>query len=167
MLSDLTSAARTWAVVATNARKEDAAQLFFQKEGFEVYCPKLKRRPSAVRLEILFPGYIFVWLSPRVELPRIRRFPGVRRPLLFGQQLACVEPELVDWWREREGGRGYLTPEPPAPFLAGQAVRFKSGVFEGLQGIVLESLPARDRVRVLLEYLSGSVVVEADRSVLA
>ena len=167
MLSDLTNAARIWAVIATKARKEDPTRSLFEKEGFEVYCPKLKKRPSAAHLEILFPGYIFVWLSPRVELPKIRSYPGVQRPLLFGQQLACVEPELVDWWKEREGGRGYLTPEPPAPFLPGQVVRFQSGVFMGLQGIVLESLPARDRVRVLLEYLSGSVVVEADRSVLA
>jgi transcriptional antiterminator RfaH len=167
MLSDLTNAGRVWAVIATKARKEDPARLFFEKEGFEVYCPRLKRRASAAGLEILFPGYIFVWLSPRVELPAIRHYPGVRRPLLFGQQLACVEPELVEWWKGREGGRGYLTPEPPAPFLPGQLVRFQSGVFTGLKGIVLESLPARDRVRVLLEYLSGSVVVEADRSVLA
>lgn len=167
MLSDLTNASRVWAVIATKPRKEEPASHFFRKEGFEVYYPMLRRRPSSASLETLFPGYLFVWLSPGLELARVRYFPCVRRPLLFGVQLACIEEELVDGWRAREGGRGYLTPEPPAPFNPGQVVRFKEGIFAGLKGVVLESLPGKERVRVLLEYLSGSLVVEADRILLA
>ena len=166
MLSDLNNASRVWAVIATKPRKEEPAVFFFQKEGFEVYCPKLRRRTFSPTLETLFPGYIFVWLSPGVELARVRYFPCVRRPIIFGIQLACVEEELVEGWQSREGGRGYLTPEPPAPFVPGQAVQFKEGIFMGLKGVVLESLPGKERVRILLEYLSGSLVVEAERSIL-
>jgi transcriptional antiterminator RfaH len=166
MLSDLNSASRVWAVIAVKPRKEEPAAFFLRKEGFEVYAPKLRRRSSSANLESLFPGYLFVWLSPLIDLAKVRYAPCVRRPLLFGAQLACVEEDLVGWWQAREGGRGFLTPEPPPPFAAGQVVQFKEGIFSGLKGIVLESLPAKDRVRVLLEYLSGSLVVEAERAIL-
>jgi transcription antitermination factor NusG len=166
MLSDLSNASRVWAVLAVKPRKEDPTLLFFRKEGFEVYCPKLKKRFGYRAPEPFFPGYIFAWLSPKVELPQVRYFPGVRRPLLFGGQVACVEEELVEFWRTREGGRGFITPDPPAPFDIGQRVRFKEGIFMGIEGVVLENLPSRERVRVLLEYLSGTVTVEVDRAVL-
>lgn len=166
MLSDLNNASRVWAVLAIKPRKEEPAAFFLRKEGFEVYSPKLRRRSTSVTLENLFPGYLFVWLSPMIDLARVKYFPCVRKPLLFGVQLACIEEDLVAWWQSREGGRGFLTPEPPVPFAAGQVVQFKEGIFSGLRGIVLESLPAKDRVRVLLEYLSGSLVVEAERAIL-
>lgn len=166
MLSDLSNACRVWAVLAVKPRKEDSTLFFFRKEGYEVYCPKVSRHLSDRAPEALFPGYIFAWLSPRVELPQVRYYPGVRRPLLFGEQLACVEEDLIEHWRRREGGRGFITPEPPAPFAIGKRVRFKEGVFTGIHGVVLENLPSRERVRVLLEYLSGTVTVEVDRAVL-
>lgn len=165
MLSDLSSAGRVWAVVTTKPRKEDAAALFFRKEGFEAYCPKLLNPRLSDAVRPLFPGYLFALLSPKVELPRVRYFPGVLRPLTFGEQVACVEPDLVARWKEREGGRGFLSPDAAPPFQLGQHVRFREGVFAGLEGTVIENLPSRDRVRILLDYLGASIPVEADRAV--
>ena len=166
MLTDVETIRRSWVVIAVKPRKEPVTAAFFQREGVEAYCPRLMNRRLSRRLQPLFPGYLFAWISPKVELINVRRFPGVLRPLLFGSQVACVEPELVERWKEREGGRGYLTPEPPPPFAVGQKVRFQEGAFVGLEATVLENLPARDRVRVLLDYLGASLPVEADRDLL-
>ena len=166
MLADLSSARRVWAVLATKPRKEEIALVFIGEEGFEGYQPKVKNRHTGPIPRPMFPGYLFVRLSPKVELPKVRFFPGIFRPLLFGEQLACVEPELIQSWREREGGRGFLCPEPEAPFRVGQRVRFQEGAFAGMEGTVLEALPSKDRVRLLLEYLGGSLSVEADRNLL-
>ena len=166
MLTDAEAIGRSWVVIAVKPRKEEVTEAFFSREGLEAYCPKLMNRRLSPRIQPLFPGYLFAWISPRVELSSVRRFPGVLKPLLFGNQVACVEPELVEAWKEREGGRGYLTPEPSPPFEVGQRVRFREGAFVGLEATVLENLPARDRVRVLLDYLGASLPVEADRELL-
>ena len=86
--------------------------------------------------------------------------------MLFGDLLAGVEEELVAHWRTREAGRGYLTPEPLPAFTVGQRVRFKEGVFAGLEGVVLENFASRERVRVLLDYLEHSLPLEVDREIL-
>jgi transcriptional antiterminator RfaH len=166
MLTDVGTVRRAWVVIASKPRKEDVAAAVFSREGYEAYCPKLLNRRFSKKLQPLFPGYLFVWVSPKVELPSVCRFPGVLKALVFGSQVACVEPEIVERWKEREGGRGYLTPEPPPPFEVGQKVRFREGAFVGLEATVLENLPARDRVRVLLDYLGASFPVEADRDLL-
>lgn len=166
MLTDPKSARRVWAVLAVKPRKEEAARVFFSGEGFEVYAPRFKASRSTSKERPLFPGYLFVRLSPAADLARVRYFPMVVRPLLFGGLLAAVEEELVAHWRSREGGRGYLTPEPLPAFAVGQKVRFRSGAFAGLQGVVLENLASRERVRVLLEYLEQSIPLEVDRDAL-
>ena len=166
MFAALSSASRVWAVLTAKPRKEGPALTFLEKEGFEAYCPQLLNPRRSRAVQPLFPGYFFVWLSPLVELPVVRHFPCVSRALTFGDQVACVEPELVENWRAREGGRGYLTPEPAPAFQVGQQVRFKEGPFIGLEGTVIGNLPARERVRILLEHLGMVVPVEADRSVL-
>ncbi|MGC8722720.1 MAG: transcription termination/antitermination protein NusG [Acidobacteriota bacterium] len=166
MLADLSSARRVWAVLATKPRKEEIALILLGEEGFEGYQPKVKNRHTGPLPQAMFPGYLFVHLSPMAELAKVRYFPGVLKPLIFGEGLACVEPELIERWREREGGRGYLCPEPEAPFRVGQRVRFQEGVFAGMEGTVLEAMPSKDRVRLLLEYLGGALPVEADRNLL-
>ncbi len=137
------------------------------EQGFEAYCPMLKARRAGARTAALFPGYLFAKLSPRLELASLCRIPGVARPLMFSGHLACIEPELVDHWRAREGGRGYMAPEPAPAFARGQKVRFQKGIFAGMEGTVIEVLPSRERVRLLLDYIGGAVKVEADRAVLA
>ena len=167
MLAALSSASRIWAVFAVKPRKEQTALVFLEKEGYKAYCPMCLAKGRSRGVQPLFPGYLFAWVSPKVELPAVRYFPCINRPLLFGEQVACVEEDLVNRWKAREGGRGFMTPEPPPPFRMGQRVRFKEGVFAGLEGTVIANLPARERVRILLAHLGLEVPVEADRSVLS
>lgn len=166
MLADLSGAARVWGVVAVRPRKERIVLEGLSREGIEAYCPLLGGPKAGVRVSPLFPGYLFAFLSPRLELAALRRQPGVIRPLVFQGQLACIEPELIERWQVREGGRGFLLPEAPPPFRAGERVRFSEGVFAGLEATVLEVLPSKERVRLLLQHLGGEAEVEADRRVL-
>lgn len=167
MLVDLSSVGRVWAVLGVRPGKEPSAEVVARKDGLTVYCPRFKRRPVNPVARPLFPGYLFAWLSPALELAQVRWLPGSRGPLLFRSQLACVEEDLVESWKAREGGRGFSLPDPPAPFHVGDRVRVKEGPFAGMEGTLLESLPARDRVRLLLEHLGRSLPVELDTAALA
>jgi len=165
MLVDLASAKRVWAVIGVIPKKEDTTLARLEHEGLEAYCPKIQGRRTR-KPGPLFPGYLFVRLSPVRELLRVHFLPGVRRPILFQQQLACLEEEQVERWRKREGGRGFLTPKTPPPFQPGQRVRFVEGVFSGLEAVVIETMPARERVRLLMQHLQGKLPIEVDQAVL-
>lgn len=164
MLTDLTNPSRVWGVFCTKSRKEAVSREFITREGLDAYCPKGKAKRSGRPEQPLFPGYIFVYLSPRLEMNLLRYCPGILRPLIFGNQLAFIEDAIITHWREREAGLGYLKPAPKPVFKIGQKVQFNEGVFAGMEGEILEDLPAKERVKVLLEHLRMSVAVEAERS---
>ena len=50
------------------------------------------------------------------------------------------------------------------PLVPGTEVLIADGAFQGFQAIVLRALPARRRVRVLLDILGRSTPVEVDRA---
>lgn len=167
MLVDLSSASRVWAVLGVRPGKELPIETLLVREGFEAYCPRFKRRLKDPVVRMLFPGYLFLRISPALELFKVRWIPGLRGPLLFSRQLACVEEDLLESWRDRESGRGFSVPEPPEPFRPGQKVRVKEGPFTGFEGVVLEFIPARERVRLLLDHLGRSTPLELDAAALA
>ena len=167
MLVDLSSVGRVWAVVRVRTGKEAAVQLLTQREGLTTYLPRFKRRAADPVARALFPGYMFAWISPALELTKLRWLPGLYGPLFFESQLACAEEELIVSWQSREGGRGYSVPEPRTHLHSGARVRIKEGPFVGLEGTVLEWLPAKDRVRLLLEHLGRALPVELDAEALA
>jgi transcription antitermination factor NusG len=78
------------------------------------------------------------------------------------ESLVSVGDHVVQFIRQREEGRGFIEPSPV--IQAGARVRFESGPFAMLEGIVDRPALPRDRVRVLLKLMGAtvSVVVDAD-----
>jgi transcription antitermination factor NusG len=79
------------------------------------------------------------------------------------ESLVPVDDDVVKFIRQREEGRGFI--EPPV-IQAGARVRFDTGPFAMLEGIVARSAPRRDRVRVLLILMGAQVSVEVDADTL-
>jgi transcriptional antiterminator RfaH len=48
--------------------------------------------------------------------------------------------------------------------LRGDSVKVAEGAFAGLDAVVTQTLPARDRVRVLMEFLGRKIETELERS---
>ena len=164
MLVDITSVSRVWAVVTLMPRMAASTEVQLAGQGIECFVPWFKRRASDKHIRALFPGYVFLRISPALELATVRSFPGIRRPLVFRAQLACIEDEVVEEWQARQAGKGYSLPAPTSAFTIGQQVRIREGAFMGLTGVVLEELPARQRVRLLLEHLGTclQVIIDSD-----
>jgi transcription antitermination factor NusG len=111
----------------------------------------------------LFPGYLFVTVSPGQTFGAVEERPSAIRFVRFDGQPAWVSMDLVETLRAAEtlGAFDRTLPkgQRTALFRRGQAVRFASGPWQGLVGNVERS--ARDRVQLLLDLLGRSVVVEA------
>jgi transcriptional antiterminator RfaH len=154
------SRARDWAVVNTHPHREPVARDHLRRQGFDVYCPLMRRRRTHARrvenvLRPLFPGYLFV----HVEAERTRWRPilstvGVRALVRFGDRLALLDEAFMQSLRAREVD-GVIA-RPDMPYRVGQQVRLDGGPFDGVVATIL-SLDEKDRLVVLMDLLQRRV----------
>lgn len=149
-----------WYVLQTNRNKERLAQLALGQRGLTTYLPRIVQWPRpAVGSAIapMFPGYLFVHLS-LADCARTSWTPGVKAFVSFGGGPAAIDSAAIDFVRAREGPDGLIHCGAPLP---GEAeVRIVNGPFRGLTAVVEQHLPARERVRVLMQILQRDTPVE-------
>lgn len=162
------SADAAWYCLQAKPKHEHiAAAHLLQVKGVTVFCPRVRfKRQTRTRVswvtEALFPGYLFA----HFELTRMHRVvrytPGVRAIVRFANRYPTIEEVIVDQLREHVGEREIriLNYEPSQ----GDNVKIGEGAFAGLEAVVTQILPARARVRVLMEFLGRKVEMELERS---
>lgn len=144
-----------WFVVQTKPRQEDTALANLLQQGYTAWLPRLavprRRRERWVTVsEPLFPGYLFVQLTPGKDDPApIRSTLGARGLVRFGQYSPQVDDTLIAFFRENE-----KQAEQPAstPFQPGKSVTILKGPFAGLHA-VYEMSAASDRAQLLISIL--------------
>lgn len=160
-----------WYVVRTQTRREHiAANLLRELEGVEVFCPRIRYRKATRRgkiwwVEPLFPGY----LMAKFVLPTMERAvtfnQGVRGLVRFGASVPTVPETLVTRLRreltENPQTEGEILTLLPTIEL-GEEVEIAHGPFQGMRGPVLDVLPGKDRVRILLEFLGQPQRIDID-----
>jgi transcription antitermination factor NusG len=119
---------------------------------------------APVRLEPLFPGYLFVRM-PRPEhgpapWDKVRWAPGVRRVLGIESTPVPMPSEAIDVIRHRISTLGFVRPD--VGFAHGAPVRIRSGPLAGLEGIFDRPISRSGRVRVLLELLGQARRADLD-----
>lgn len=154
-----------WYLVHTKPSREEVAQSNLERQGFEVYYPRLERERSCGRsvgrAVALFPRYLFLRVDEgRQSLRPVQSTLGVAGVVRFGYQYTVVPEAVIRQLRMRgdpETGLHRLT--GVAPLVRGANVRVCAGAFGGLDGI-FERLSGADRVVVLLDMLGVSTAVD-------
>lgn len=140
---------RPWNVLQVTANHEKRVSRHLSVRGLEHFVPIYKERSrwsdrTVVLERPLFPGYVFIQLSPQNRVAVIST-PGVVR-LLGDSRSDTVSAEEIQ--RIREGlMNGYML-RPHPEISTGTPVRVRCGVFEGAIGKVAE---LRQRCRVIIE----------------
>lgn len=153
-----------WYCVCVYPKKERrTAECIRLVAGLPVFAPSLvllkntRLGPRRFR-EPLFPGYIFIRADLTQNYRRLLAVEGVRKFVQFGTKIPPLPDSVVEQLREGLGGESReIQPPPLAP---GMEVSILSGPFRDLRAVVEWALPARDRVRLLLEFLGRTVAVE-------
>ena len=167
MLISLDDSRQVWLVVRTKPKQDSALVQALEGRGVAAYCPKVLEPRLHVRAPQgpvpLFPSYVFAHCVAREKYAAVRYCPGAARIVRFGDELGAVEDEFVASLREREGERGYLVfADARRTPVKGSRVRVVRGLLQGVEGIVTHYLPAKDRVRLLLNMVGGVRNVEVD-----
>jgi len=157
---------RHWYLVYSKPRAESQARLNLSRQGFTTYLPLVRqarryRGRRVVRVEPLFPRYLFVQLDPVADnWAPIRSTLGVSSLVRFGGEAAPVPDELVEVLRVRGDEQG-IHILPPMEFTQGERVRVKEGPMMGYEGIFL-ARSGRERVLLLLDIVGGGSRVNVD-----
>ena len=160
-----------WYCVRTKPKREHiAARALNQIEGVQSFCPRLRYRKATRRgkvwwVEAMFPGYIFGFFSREQNERNVVHTHGVMTILKFGDYMPEIPSsfiaDLTQQMQElNEGDDDIMTLEPSVN--EGDEVEIAHGAFQGFQGIVIEVMPAQERVKLLTEFLGNRQVVETD-----
>lgn len=108
----------------------------------------------------MFPNYLFARFELLEFFRRARYAFGVSDILRFGDRWAEVPQReislLQDVWSHGDAI------QPAQTIEVGASVVLTGGLFHGVEATVVALLPARQRIKVLLEFLGGFQEAEVD-----
>lgn len=151
-----------WYVIRARHWHESRAEANLSRGGIETFLPWVRSASRHTRKgggrEALFPQYLFARFDPAISLHDVTFTRGVQGIVRVGGQLATVDDDLIEFFHSRVDEHGLIPlgrrVEP------GVRVTIQSGPFTDLAGIVERSLPARERVIVLLTSIAFPLRVE-------
>ena len=151
----------SWYAVQTQPNRENLAVAHLERQGFDVWLPRIERiirharQAKSVRRP-LFPGYLFINLD--LETARWRSINGtigVKNIVSFGRAPSVVDNEFITALKASETMDGFINTGNDN-LKPGQDVEMLSGPMAGQIGKLL-SLDAGNRVTVLLQMLGHYV----------
>lgn len=156
-----------WVVVNTQPHKEILATENLERQSFSVYCPLVRKQIRHARrvqdvLRPLFPGYLFVQMTPAVQRwQSIFSTFGVRTVVCCGERLSYLDDGFIRSLKSRELEGVIVRPE--SPYTIGQQVRLSSGPFDGLVATIID-MNEKERLIVLMDLLNRPVKVMVEAS---
>ena len=153
-----------WFCVRSQPKHEHiAARHLRQMEQVEVFNPRIRfaratRQGPVWVTESLFPNYLFARFNWRDSLTRVHYAPGVAGVLHFGSKWPTVPDAAIDDIRALLGPEEiHLISGDLAP---GVPVKVAGGLFHGLEAVITQVLPGRQRVTILMDFLGRQTTVE-------
>ena len=144
-------------------REHLAATALRRRFGIECLSPRLRFRKLTQRgpvwfVEAMFPGYLFAKFVYSSQHRAVESSHGIRGIVRFGDRLATLPEHIVMAIQSKAGAEEVVTVDPSVKI--GQPVHIVDGPFQGLEAVVTQVLPAKERIRVLLEFLGRSLEME-------
>jgi transcriptional antiterminator RfaH len=152
-----------WFCVRSQPKHEHIAAARLRESGLEVFLPRIRFKKQSVRgpvwvTEALFPNYLFARFDFRDSLRLVRHAAGVSTVVHFGAHVPAVPDEVL---RELQAHIGadelHVLPETFAP---NDRVQISGGPMHGLVAVVTQVMPAKERVKVLLDFLGRQTSAE-------
>lgn len=155
-----------WYVVRAQPKRERiAARSLRETMGVEVVCPLVKflkatRRGKVWWSEAMFPGYLFVKFNRKEHERGVRYAQGVLTIVKFGESMPVIPCAFVESLTELLGEQEEVVIAHDVKI--GDQFELVEGPLRGQIGDVLQVLPGKERVRLLVEFIGGEREVEVD-----
>lgn len=154
-----------WYALRVKPHKEVSVCQLIQAREVELFYPTLKVQSRRGRSEKpYFPGYLFIHvnLSP-LGIHAFSWIPGTHGLVAFGGEPAIVPAQFIETLKSRLQQLERQKNLPP-PIQPGDKVRIVNGPFQGYEAIFDTHVPGKERVQILLSFLSRQQRLKLDRA---
>jgi transcriptional antiterminator RfaH len=148
-----------WYVVSTKPKKEFQVEKLFTEGGFTYYNPVYKQ---GGRISPFFPGYGFLVFEFPDQYQMVKYTRGIKRVVGNKEGPIPIPAEVIREIKAREiGGLIELEKHGAAPQL-GDEIEVAEGPLKGLRGVFQKEIDDKERVMILLSYVSyqGQLLIE-------
>jgi transcriptional antiterminator RfaH len=150
---------RSWFVLNTKPKKEFQVERLFYEGGFEFYCPKYTHDN---KIKPFFSGYGFICYEHPEQYRIVKYTRGVKR--IIGNETGPIPipEEMIQEIKAREIN-GYIELEKyGAEPDIGDEIEIVEGPLKGFRGIFRKELTEKERVIILLNYVTyqGQLIIE-------
>tara|TARA_B100001063_G_scaffold180549_1_gene169657 strand:- start:344 stop:823 length:480 start_codon:yes stop_codon:yes gene_type:complete len=145
---------KNWIVATYKSNEVKRVEKNLLNQNFDFYLPKItiKKINTKPKVEVLFPGYIFV--NTNLENYSALKYTiGIKNIIKFGDNITCISDEEIEAMQMVEK-KSKINPVV-SQIKIGQEVKIAEGPLTGIIAKVC-SLPSKERVGILLSFL-GSV----------
>jgi transcriptional antiterminator NusG len=159
-----------WYALYTRSHCEQLVWDQLEAKGFRLFLPRIdvwsQRSGRRHLISVpMFPGYLFLRHAiDKISYINVRQARGLVRILGESWDKLSIIPDT-----EIEAIQSVLNmsiPTMPHPYLReGQRVRITQGPLRGIEGILIQSKPAKGLLILSIDLLQRSVAVEIDCSV--
>ena len=148
-----------WYVLNTKQKKEFQVERLFTEGGIRVYFPKYMHEK---RIKSFFPGYAFIYFDFPSQYQLVRYTRGVKKVVGNREGPIPIPEDIILDIKTRENNgliELYKYGEEPE---VGDEIEVMEGPLKGLKGIFKEELSDKERVLILLNYVTyqGKLLVE-------
>jgi transcriptional antiterminator RfaH len=162
------SAESAWYCLRSKPKHEHIAAAHLRlMEGVTVFCPRLKFKRSTRQgvvwvTEAMFPGYLFARFDVAEMHLRVRYAHGVSGIVRFADRYATIEEGALAQLRDHTGTSEIK--QLSYGLSEGDQVRIVGGAFVGLEAVVTGVMSAKERVKVLMDFLGRKMEAEIECS---
>jgi transcriptional antiterminator RfaH len=150
---------KNWFVINTKPKKEHQVQRLFSEGGFEFYSPKYRVEN---RILPFFPGYGFLLFEFPSQYQLVKYTRGVKRVVGNKEGPIPVPESVIQEIRAREVNGLVELEKYGAEPQVGDEIEVAEGPLRGLKGIFKREIDDKERVMILLSYVSyqGQLLIE-------
>ena len=153
---------KNWFVINTKPKKEFQVEKLFTEGGIKIYNPKYMHEN---KIKAFFPGYEFIYFDFPAQYQLVRYTRGVKRVVGNKHSPTPIPEEVIREIKSREiEGLIELYKYGEEPEV-GDEIEVMEGPLKGLRGIFKKELTAKERVLILLNYVTyqGQLIIEKEK----
>ena len=142
---------KKWLIASYKNNEANRVTSNLSNQNFDFYLPKITTRKinSIPKVEVLFPGYIFVNTSLE-NYSALKYTMGIKDIIKFGDNIPCISYEEIKSMQMAEKKSKF---EPVAQQIQiGQTATITTGSLKG-SIVKICSLPSKERVGILSTFL--------------
>jgi transcriptional antiterminator RfaH len=157
-----------WYCLRSQPKHERIATIHLRMlEGVIAFFPRIRFKRRTMRglvwvTEAMFPSYLFARFELTKMHRKVRYAHGVIGIVRFGDRYPAIEDRALQRLRDLTGVAEIR--ELSHELSQGDQVKIVDGAFVGLGAVITKVLPAKQRIRVLMDFLGRKMEAEVERS---